>query len=500
MTDIGITKVDETSLRIVSNDSGILMELSEHFTFFAEGYKFMPLYRNKLWDGKVRLYDSRTGRLPYGLLFEVLKFANSHNYTYELHPSITERDVPTSQSLLEYASGLHITSGGAPITPRDYQLDAYVHACAEGRGLIISPTGSGKSLIIYLCVRWFLEHYDEKVLIVVPTTSLVEQMTKDFADYSQHDASFDVQSEVHKIYSGKEKHDISSRVIVTTWQSAITLQKSWFQSYGMVIGDEAHLFKAKSLNTIMSACVNACYRIGTTGTLDGSLCNERVLVGNFGPTHRVITTKELIDNDTLAALKIKCIVCNHSDELKKVISKADYQTEIDAIASHAGRNAFIANLALDQKGNTLVLFNLVQKHGKPLFELISSTNGDSNRHIFYVSGEVDATNRERIRELTETQNNAIIVASVGTFSTGINIKNLHQIIFAAPTKSQIRVLQSIGRGLRKSDDGRPTTVYDISDNFSWKKKKNYTLQHAIERTKMYAKEGFNHKLYEIQLP
>jgi len=203
MTDIGITKVDETSLRIVSNDSGILMELSEHFTFFAEGYKFMPLYRNKLWDGKVRLYDSRTGRLPYGLLFEVLKFANSHNYTYELHPSITERDVPTSQSLLEYASGLHITSGGAPITPRDYQLDAYVHACAEGRGLIISPTGSGKSLIIYLCVRWFLEHYDEKVLIVVPTTSLVEQMTKDFADYSQHDASFDVQSEVHKIYSGK---------------------------------------------------------------------------------------------------------------------------------------------------------------------------------------------------------------------------------------------------------------------------------------------------------
>ena len=500
MKNIGITKIDETSLRIVSNDSGILMELSEHFTFFAEGYKFMPLYRNKIWDGKVRLYDSRTGRLPYGLLFEVLKFAESHGYSCELHSSITDRDVPDSKSLLEYSSGLHITSGGKEITPRDYQCDAYVHACTEGRSLIISPTGSGKSLIIYLCVRWFLENYDQKILVVVPTTSLVEQMTKDFADYSEHDSSFDVESEVHKIYSGKEKHTINSRIVITTWQSAITLQKQWFQSYGMVIGDEAHLFKAKSLNTIMSACVNACYRIGTTGTLDGSLCNERVLVGNFGPTHRVITTKELIDNNTLAALKIKCIVCNHSDELKKVVSKVDYQTEIDAIVTHSGRNNFIANLALDQKGNTLVLFNLVQRHGKPLFELISNINKDADRHIFYVSGEVDATNRERIRELTETQNNAIIVASMGTFSVGINIKNLHQIIFAAPTKSQIRVLQSIGRGLRKSDDGRPTTVYDISDNFSWKKKKNYTLQHAIERTKIYAKEGFNYKLYEIQLP
>jgi superfamily II DNA or RNA helicase len=205
------------------------------------------------------------------------------------------------------------------------------------------------------------------------------------------------------------KVEKNPRIVITTWQSAITLQKSWFKSYGMVIGDEAHLFRAKSLNTIMAACVNACYRIGTTGTLDGSLCNERVLVGNFGPTHRVITTKELIDNDTLAALKIKCIVCNHSDELKKVISKADYQTEIDAIVTHAGRNSFIANLALDQKGNTLVLFNLVQKHGKPLFELISSINGDSDRHIFYVSGEVNASDRENIREITDKHTNQTIL-------------------------------------------------------------------------------------------
>lgn len=292
---------------------------------------------------------------------------------------------------------------------------------------------------------------------------------------------------------------IDAPIVVTTWQSAVGMPKSWFARYGMVLGDEAHLFKAKSLNSIMSSCVNAHARIGTTGTLDGSLCNERVLVGNFGPTHRVITTKELIANDTLAQLKIECIVCKHSDELKKLVSKLDYKSEIDAIVSHSGRNRFITNLAIDQKGNTLVLFNLVEKHGKPLFKSICAANSKSDRKIFYVSGEIDAATREEIREITETQDDAIIVASIGTFSVGINIKNLHQIIFAAPTKSQIRVLQSIGRGLRKSDNGRCTTVYDISDDFSWKKKKNYTLSHAIDRIKIYAKEGFDYKLHEIAL-
>jgi len=354
-----------------------------------------------------------------------------------------------------------------------------------------------------MMIRWFLDNHDEKILIVVPTTSLVEQLYKDFDDYSTQDDGFDAAVDAHKIYSGKEKNAFSSRVVITTWQSATTLPKSWFFQYGMVVGDEAHLFKAKSLNTIMANLVNAQYRIGTTGTIDGSVCNELVLIGNFGPVHRVITTKQLMDSDTLASLKIKCLVLNHDDELKKLVCKMDYQKEIDAIVSHPGRNSFISKLALDQKGNTLVLFNLVAKHGKPLYKQILSLINNSeeqDRKVFYVSGEVNAMDRESIRGIVENEKNAIIVASSATFSTGINIKNLHQIIFAAPTKSQIRVLQSIGRGLRKSDDGRGTVVYDISDNFSWKKKKNYTMQHAIDRIKIYDKEGFEYKVYEIPMP
>lgn len=504
MAHISVKKVNESVLKIGSDDHGILMEACEHFTFMAEGYKFIPSYRNKIWDGKIRLLDARNHTLPYGLLLELIKFANSRKYTVEIDVDIAQRVPTDKEHLIDYSKTLTLTdSNNNIIAPRDYQVSAFAHALSEGRSLVISPTGSGKSLIIYMMVRWFLDNHDEKILIVVPTTSLVEQLTKDFGDYSQQDEGFDYAVDVHKIYSGKEKNAFSSRVVVTTWQSAITLPKSWFLQYGMVVGDEAHLFKAKSLNSIMNNLVNAQYRIGTTGTIDGSVCNELVLIGNFGPIHRVITTKELMDSNTLASLKIKCLVLNHDDELKKIVSKMDYHKEIDAIVSHPGRNSFISKLACDQKGNTLVLFNLVGKHGKPLFKQIQAlinTSEEQERKAFYVSGEVNAMDRENIRGIVENEKNAIIVASSATFSTGINIKNLHTIIFAAPTKSQIRVLQSIGRGLRKSDNGKGTTVFDISDNFSWKKKKNYTMQHAIDRIKIYDKEGFEYKIYEIPMP
>lgn len=495
---ITIYKIDETKVHFKSDDKGVLMELHEHYSFFVDGYKYMPSYRNKMWNGKIYIFDSRSHTLPYGLLPDAIKFLKSRNYQIKLDASMNDHAHPCKDALISRAEARDIRFRGSRIKPYDYQLNAYSHALAEKRSLIISPTGSGKSLIIYLMMRWYLEEHDDSVLIVVPTTSLVEQMYKDFEEYSSHDDSFNVETEVHRIYSGKEKLSISQRVVITTWQSAVSLPKNWFLKYGMTIGDEAHLFKAKSLNTIMNNLVNSSYRIGTTGTLDGSLCNEKVLIGNFGPVHKVITTKELIENDTLAELKIKCLVLKYPDEIRKIASKLDYKSEIDLIVSHSGRNSFIVNLAESLNGNTLVLFNLVEKHGKPLHKKICEAV-DENRKVFYVSGSVDTSLREEIRSIVEKEKNAIIVASSGTFSTGINIKNIHNIIFAAPTKSQIRVLQSIGRGLRKSDDGRATKVYDISDNFKWKNKKNYTMNHAIDRIKIYSKEGFDYKIYEVDI-
>ena len=187
----------------------------------------------------------------------------------------------------------------------------------------------------------------------------------------------------------------------------------------------------------------------------------------------------------------------YSDEVRKTFGKKKYQEEIDFLVSNEARNRFIQNLTLDQKGNTLVLYNLVEKHGKPLYEKLKKSAKD--REVYFVSGAVSADQRELIRELTETQSNTIIVASLGTFSTGINIRNLNNIIFAAPTKSQIKVLQSIGRGLRRPEDGKPTTVYDISDNLSWKRRKNYTMNHAVERIKIYESQEFTYRLHEVPI-
>lgn len=500
MPTVNISKKDETLIQFHCDDLGVLMEISEFFTFMADGYKFHPAYKNKQWDGRIRLANLRNQTLPYGLTMHLAEFCKSRGYEIRYDKAITNFERPTLQQLKDYASNVPLSNRGNKIEMRGYQFDGFQQAIREGRSLLISPTGSGKSLIIYMLLRWYLDHHesDKCVLIIVPTTSLVAQMKKDFADYSEFDESFSAEDEVHEIYSGKEKHDFRARVVVTTWQSAVKLDKRWFLRYGMVIGDEAHQFKAKSLNSIMSNLVHANFRIGTTGTIDNIQCNKLVLIGNFGPVHRVTSTRELMDADTLATLKITCLVLKYSDELCKIVSKADYKEEIDFIVGYTNRNRFITNLAADQTGNTLVLYNLVEKHGKPLYKMIREKVGDG-RKVFFVSGSVVADERERIREITEREKNAIIVASVGTFAVGINIRNLHNIIFAAPTKSQIRVLQSIGRGLRKSDDGRHCNLFDISDNFSWKKKKNYTLTHAVERVRIYDSEKFDYVMFEVPI-
>jgi superfamily II DNA or RNA helicase len=492
-------KKDESKILLRCDDSGILMELSEYFTFYAEGYKFMPAYRNKMWDGKIRLYDSRSQTIPYGLLKRVAEFCYERGYELDVDSSLKHL-VEEKDELKDFIDKLSITIKGKPINPRDYQLDAFIHAAQNSRCILISPTGSGKSLIIYMLMRYFLENdVDFRALVVVPTTSLVEQMYKDFEDYSSCDDTFDVEEDVHRIYSGKEKLQFEQSVVITTWQSAIRLPQNWFKQYGFVIGDEAHTFKAKSLTTIMNRLTEAYMRIGTTGTLDGAVVNQLTLEGNFGPVYKVTSTKELIDSNTLADLTVQCLVLKYSDEEKKVCKGLKYQDEIDYIVSHEKRNRFIVNLTCDQQGNSLVLYNLVQKHGKPLYDMFVERCKGTGRKVFFVSGAVNAEEREKIREITEKEKNAIIVASVGTFSTGINIINLHNIMFASPTKSQIRVLQSIGRGLRKTEDGQGTTIYDLADDLSWKKRKNYTLNHAIERVKIYAKEKFNHKIHEVPL-
>ena len=490
MSEITITKVNEVYAKIEC-EKHIAKEISEYFTFFVPGYTFVPAYRNKIWDGKIRLFDSRNSQIYMGLIGNVEEFCQERDYTFTHNFVDDECSVYHAK---KFIGDLQIHARGEPIEVREHQIEGYIHAMRKRRALLLSPTASGKSLIIYLIFRQLQQYQNLKGLVIVPTTSLVEQLYSDFADYNNDN----MEEHLHRVYQGKDKES-SKPLIISTWQSLYKLPKEYFHQFDYVIGDEAHLFKAQSLTTILTSCINAKYRIGLTGTLDGTKTHKLVLEGLFGPVNKVITTRELIDKNQVSNFEVKCLILKHPDEKCLEYKDKTYQEEIQYLISNEVRNKFIKNLAVSLGKNTLILYQMVDKHGRILYDMIKDTEKIGNRKVFFVYGGTDTNDREEIRRIMEIENDAIVVASYGTFSTGINIRNLHNIIFAMPTKSTIRTLQSIGRGLRQSEGKEQATLYDIADDLRYKKHMNYTLKHFVERTKIYNDEQFPFKIYKIGL-
>ena len=480
-----ISKSNEVFLKI-NTEPHIEYELRDHFKFEVPNAKFMPQYRGRNWNGEIHLFDMRSKQIYVGLLDKIVSFCENYGYSYKFEDNkfygtpYEENEFISFEGVKDYIKSISVHE------PRQYQVEGVFDALKHNRRLLISPTASGKSLMIYSLARYYAEH-GKNILVVVPTTSLVEQMYKDFEEYG-----WDVETHCHKIYSGREKND-NRPIVITTWQSIYKLERNWFERFEVVIGDEAHLFKSKSLIQIMTKLHHAKYRFGFTGTLDGTQTHKWVLEGLFGPSYKVTRTDELMRQGHLSQLDIQCLVLKHPPQTFET-----YNDEIEYLISHEQRNRFIKNLALDLKGNTLILFARVEAHGQVLYDQINKNKRD-DRKVFFVHGGVDAEERELVREITERENNAIIVASYGTFSTGINIKKLHNVIFASPSKSRIRNLQSIGRVLRKGKDKVKATLYDISDDCSTKSRRNYTLNHFIERIKTYNEENFNYEIITIQL-
>ena len=469
----------------VDVEPNIGRELVDFFTFEVPGARFMPTYKNRVWDGKIRLYNQMTGEIYFGLVPYVEEFANRNDIKIEYKEGI-KNESPTEHRVLDsFIRTVKPKSRGKTLQLRDYQRNAFLHAVGNNRSLLLSPTASGKSLIIYLLARWYESN---RVLILVPTTSLVEQMYTDFLDYGY------VESKMQKIYQGHSR-EITKEVTISTWQSLYKMPKKYFEQFGCILGDEVHLFKAKSLTNIMNKMHQTQYRHGFTGTLDGMQTHRLVLEGLFGSVNKVTSTKELMDKKTLAKLNIKCIVLQYPDADRKFMKDMNYQDEVDLLVRDERRNKFIVNLTTHLKGNTLVLFQFVEKHGAVLYDMMK----DLDRKVFYVWGGTDTKTREDIREITEKEKDAIIVASYGTFSTGINIRNLHNVVFSSPSKSRIRVLQSIGRGLRTNQNKSGATLLDIADDLTWKSRQNFTLRHFMERINIYNEEEFDYEIKNLPI-
>lgn len=474
-----LQKVNEVYLKVVS-EASVVQELSEHLTFTVPGAKFMPAVRNKFWDGKVRLLNSMNGLTYTGLVKEISEFCQSRNYDIKIDENLIPKKYHKSGSPYDL---------GIKIKPREYQHKAFMSAINRERGIFLSPTASGKSLIIYALAEYY-NCENHKVLVIVPTVSLVLQMKKDFESYT------DKKLDIHCITAGVDKQT-DSPIVISTWQSIYKMPKQWFKQFGCVLGDEVHQFKATSLKSIMEKLEDCRYRFGFTGTLDGSQTNRVTLEGLFGPVKQVTTTTDLMEEGHVANLNIKALILQYSDDIKQQARKYTYQDEMDFIVRYEKRNKFIRNLSLSLKGNTLVLFQYVEKHGKILHDMMTSK--ESDRKIFFVHGGIEGEDRERIRGIVEKESNAIIVASYGTFSTGINIRNLHNVILASPSKSRVRILQSIGRGLRIGDEKDTMTLYDIADDLRIKSHTNFTLQHFMERINIYNSEGFEYKIFNTEL-
>ena len=472
---VTVQKIDEGFMK-VNCDDGLARDLYDFFSYTVPNAKFMPSYKNKFWDGKVRLFSLKTNKIYIGLLPYVDEFCRERGYDFDgIQDVIGKKERDETNKIDDFIDMLSL-----PFAPRDYQLEAFKTAVQYGRQLLLSPTASGKSLIIYLLARY----YAGKKIIIVPTTSLVEQMAKDFEEYGYAER-------VCKIYSGQEVFDAD--ITVTTWQSFAKAPKDVMQSFDVVIGDEAHLFKAQTLKGILEKMKTTAVRIGTTGTLDGSEVHRLQLEGLFGPVKKVITSYELMEEGTIANLTIDCVILRHTKQ-----KKMTYQEEMDYLVSNEQRNKFITNLVSSLKGNTLVLFQYVEKHGEVLWEMFNPMVSRMNGTLHYVYGGTDTEDRESVRTIVDSpkKKNNVILASYGTFSTGVNIKKIDNVVFASPSKSRIRNLQSIGRGLRKTDGKTSMRLFDISDNLQ---NNNYTLEHLKERINIYNEEQFSYEIKEFDL-
>lgn len=499
---IRVRKKNATFLEFNCEPS-ITQELRNHFTFRVDGYKYMKAYKDGSWDGYIRLVNPIHRTLPTGL-FEALKeFAENQGRDYSLEIEDQEefsadyKENLTFSDFEKYVKSLDLTNDlGEKIEPYDYQLKFAYEAIRDRRLLGLASTNAGKSLIIYIIIRWLLDKEEgHKIVLVVPRVSLVKQMFKDFGDYSLLNG-WNNEKHCHLISAGAEKTS-KKPLVITTWQSFIKCSKAEFQKYAAVIGDEAHNFKAKSLNTIMENLTNAHFRVGTTGTLDGAQSNEMTLTGHFGPIRRYVDNKTLIERGISSEIDIDVLHLKYSDDIRKSATRATYDDEVKFLTSYKPRTEFIRKIALSNKGNTLIAFRFVE-HGKKIYQEILDNAPDPDK-IFLIYGGTDEEVTEQFKEITKHDHGAIAVVSIGVFSEGLSIRNIHNILIATPLKGSIKLLQLIGRGLRRSTDGLALKLIDIVDDMKWKSWKNYALKHGAVRVSIYEKEDFKYNVHEVKI-
>lgn len=475
---------------LIDADRDTLFEIQESLAFYAKGYQHMPLFKRKLWDGKVRIFTVSKRILPVGLLGWLRLLGESKGFEVRIAPSVYSAIVPFDDEFF--------LSNVAPLSRfeiMEHQVGALEAVLVSNTSLVLSPTSSGKSLILYLCCRYLYLKHGVRSLIIVPNTTLVEQMREDFIEYATDGWG---PKEIHGIYTGKER-DVDAQVVVSTYQTATKLDPVWFQQFGAVFVDEAHGANSKSITFIIEACAKMRWRAGFTGTLNGTYMHEMEMRARFGELVKLVSTIELMEMGIVAQLHIDAITLNYNDTVSEQSKSKnwDYDHEIGFLTTYEPRNAFLAQLATTSDDNVMILFQR-REHGAILRAMIEKHIEGTGKVMYYVDGDVPIDDRKPIRAAMESRRGSILLASFGTSSVGLSIKNIHTVILGHPFKDRVRVLQTIGRGLRLCEGKTKVTVIDVGDWLSGKRKKgNVTHEHFLSRLETYQEEGFDYEVIQL---
>jgi len=446
----------------------------------------MPAYKYGTFSGKINLF--KNGILGIGFLNELMEFAEVNKIPLEVN---LDKNNISNDFFDKFIKKLEL-----PFKPHDYQMKYFKHVINEKHAICVSATASGKSLIAYLVIR-FLLMMKKQIILVVPNVSLVEQMYKDFEEYGFKD----IDKYVQRIHGGHKSKTLDKQLVISTWQSIYKNPISYFDKVDAFIGDEVHSAKSLQVSTMLTKMNNLNYSMGLTGTLPAPK-NQKYVgykgpIGQIGQPVKFITTQELQERGQLSKINVNVInLIYKNKKFRETIANCTFAEEVDLIYYHKERNKLLLKKYIDKKNNTLVFFTRIE-HGKELFEI--ARNLYPNKKILYVDGEVNVKRREEIRVIMEANNDCIGVVSYNTFGTGINIKNIHRIISTANYKSEIKVLQAIGRGLRKHKSKDELVIYDIVDNCKFNNKSNFLLKHFKNRKEYYERESWDYKITNIEI-
>lgn len=470
--------VDAVYVRVKA-DSGLFHWLSNKFTLRHPQWRVMQK-KYPGWKGDIK-FLRKDGLLPIGLLRKACKYLDENGYNWYFDPpkGILFNGSITEDNVFEFSKNILFDSG---IELRDYQLDALVSILKRKRGIIESGVGSGKSLLIYLISRYMLMN-GLKTLIVVPNISLVNQLFNNF----KYDYNWDgCDDNCSVIYSGVES-DLSRGVIISTWQSLYKKDFNFFKDFGCLIIDEAHGARADSLISVAKNCCNAMYRVGTTGTLPDNLFDLTRIEAYLGEVVFKLTAGDLVKRGVLSKFKINSVfVVNNQEALKS------YQEEMNYIESLTSRNVVILDIIKNNiypDENVVLLFKK-REHLKNMYE--TCINEFPDRVVCEIHGDVEPMERERIRQQINHKGGHILCATYQTMSEGINIPRLNHIIMCSPYRAKIKVMQTLGRVLRKHENKEIAYLWDLVDIFH-KKNKSFSWKHYLIRKQYYSENEFELK-------